>query len=183
MVPVSTFSCEFSKRHWKNALNSVNIVTRHVLLSRVFHGAGRRLIKETTAQCILSILTYLLPSPLTTLTSTNKTKQVRNNEEPWILSLLWLHHLFLRWEMMERRAGTLLHIRHVIYTALDSLGQQRETGFLRQCFRKSSATAGIRITGHRVLRSSCLLHFYLQIFLSSFLCYHWHSFNSICQLV
>lgn len=81
-------------------------------------------------------------------TDINKTKQVRNKEEPWILSLLWLHHLFLRWEVMERRAVTLLHIRHVIYTALDPLGQQRKTGFLRQCFRKSSATAGIRITGH-----------------------------------
>lgn len=63
------------------ALNSVNVVTGHVLLSRPFHGVGRRLIKQTTAQCILSTVTYFFPSSLAALTSTNKTKQVWKNKE------------------------------------------------------------------------------------------------------
>lgn len=63
-------------------LTSGDVVGRHALLSRVFQGVGRRLIKETPAQCVLSILTFFFSSTLTAVTSTNKTKQVwKKNKE------------------------------------------------------------------------------------------------------
>lgn len=111
------------KWHWTLRMTCDMWMTRHVLLSKVFHGVGRRLIKVTTPQCILSILTYFFPSSLT-LTATNKTKQVWKNKESWILSLLWLHHLFLRWEMVERRVRCLSS--DMSYTQLWTLWASRE---------------------------------------------------------
>lgn len=121
-VSASTFSCALPRRHRKTTLTSANVVPRRALLPRVVHGAGRGLIKNIAAHCALSILTFFFSSPLTAVTSTNHIEQVWKNKETWILSLFCLHRLFLWWEMIRKRVVTLLHIKHLIYTALD---QQR----------------------------------------------------------
>jgi len=127
-MPASTFSCALPKRHWKTALPSVNVVSRHSLRSRVFQGVGKSLITETSSVCPVHIDIILLKPPHSSDSSANKTKQVwKKNKGSWIPSLCSLHHLLLWWEMMGRRVFTQLHIRHLIYTAPD---QQREIGIL-----------------------------------------------------